>query len=182
MTNIEDKYFDWLYGIVCSDGYFKKLSFRKLFATLHVTDFEYTIPMDSNRFEDGIDLRYRFGMENGYSQSEIASFLDTRPCSVLEMMIALSLRCEERIMSDPDLGNRTGLWFWTMIDNLGIGRENDSVYDEMYVRKCLSRFLYRAYAPNGKGGLFALPNFNGDLTTVEIWNQAMWYLNYILEN
>ena len=79
------------------------------------------IPMDGNRAEDGIDLRYRFGHEQHYSDAMVASFLDDRPCSVLEMMIALSIRCEEHIMDDPDVGNRTGQWFWSMIASLGSG-------------------------------------------------------------
>lgn len=51
----------------------------------------------------------------------IASYLDNRPCSVLEMIIALAIRLEEHIMDDPDIGNRTGQWFWDMIVSLGLG-------------------------------------------------------------
>ena len=42
----------------------------------------------------------------------ISAYLDNKTCSVLEMMIALAIRCEEHIMDDPDVGNRTGQWFW----------------------------------------------------------------------
>ena len=56
-----------------------------------------------------------------------------RPCSVLEMMIALSMRCEEQIMDDPDIGNRTGQWFWDMIDNLGLGEHERLKFDGRYV-------------------------------------------------
>ena len=91
MTRDELKfdYFDWMYGLVCDTKYPKKLSYRKLLNFLHNMDFTYQLTMDSNRFEDGIELRYRFGYENGYDCSVIANYLDDSPCSVLEMLIAL---------------------------------------------------------------------------------------------
>jgi len=52
------------------------------------------LPMDGNRAEDGIDLRYRFGYEKEYEGSTIASYLDNSPCSVLEMLIALAFRAK----------------------------------------------------------------------------------------
>ena len=51
-----DQYFDWVYQLVVDDRYSNK-SYRKLFARLYDTEFTYTIPMDGNRAEDGIDLR-----------------------------------------------------------------------------------------------------------------------------
>ena len=85
--------------------------------------------MDADRAEDGINLRYRFGYENGYESAMIASYLDDRPCSVLEMMVALSMKMEEQIMDDPDIGDRTSVWFWKMIDNLGLGTMHDGIID-----------------------------------------------------
>ena len=113
-----DQYFDWMYQLVVDDRYSNK-SYRKLFARLYDTEFTYTIPMDGNRAEDGIDLRYRFGREQLYSDAMVASCLDDRPCSILEMMIALAIRCEEHIMDDPDAGDRTGQWFWSMLGAWG---------------------------------------------------------------
>jgi hypothetical protein len=138
--------------------------------------------MDGNRAEDGIDLRYRFGYEQGYDSPMIATLLDDRPCSVLEMLIALAIRCEEHIMNDPDIGNRTGQWFWNMIINLGLGFMDDTKFDENYVKDVISRFLYRKYKRNGEGGLFTVEHCKNDLRTVEIWYQMCWYLDEVLEN
>jgi hypothetical protein len=138
--------------------------------------------MDGNRAEDGIDLRYRFGYEQGYDSPMIATLLDDRPCSVLEMLIALAIRCEEHIMDDPDIGNRTGQWFWNMIINLGLGFMDDTKFDENYVKDVISRFLYRKYKRNGEGGLFTVEHCKNDLRTVEIWYQMCWYLDEVLEN
>ncbi|WP_243133445.1 hypothetical protein [[Ruminococcus] torques] len=60
-------YFNWMCQLVFDGRYSKKLSYRRLLKVLHKIEFTYSIPMDGNRAEDGIDLRYRFGYENGYS-------------------------------------------------------------------------------------------------------------------
>ena len=96
-------YFEWMYGLVCDD----EASYRELFHFLHGVDFTYTIDMDGNRFDDGVNLRYRFADECRYSGRLVAKYLDTRPCSVLEMLLALAIRLEEHIMSDPERGDRT---------------------------------------------------------------------------
>jgi len=137
--------------------------------------------MDGNREADGIDLRYRFGYENSYEDPMIAANLDDRPCSVLEMLIALSIRCEEHIMDDPDIGDRTGEWFWNMIENLALGSMSDSKFDRDYVNNAISRFLNREYKRNGEGGLFTIKHCKYDLRTVEIWYQMCWYLDDILK-
>lgn len=181
MTRNELKYdyFDWMSGLVHDAMYPKKLSFRRLLDFLNNIDFTYQLAMDSNRFEDGIELRYRFGYENGYDSSIIANYLDDRPCSVLEMLIALSIRLEEHIMDDPDIGDRTGQWFWNMITNLGLGSMDDEKFDDGYVENIIFRFLERQYEADGKGGLFTLKNCRYDLRNVEIWYQACWYLDSI---
>lgn len=170
-------YFEWMYRLVCSDKNARGPSYRKLLTHLHERDFVYTIPMDGNRAEDGTDLRYRFGYEHSYKGPVIASFLDDRPCSVLEMMIALAVRCEENIMDDPDIGDRTGQWFWNMIVNLGLGHMTDRYFDQVLVDNILDRFMERRHGPHGEGGLFTVRNPRRDLRFVEIWYQMNWYLS-----
>jgi len=177
-NKLNKKYFEWMYQLVCNN---KRLSYRKLLSYLHNVEFIYIIEMDSNRAEDGIDLRYRFGYEQGYDNQMIFTLLDNQPCSVLEMLIALAIRCEEHIMSNMN-DNRTELWFWNMINNLGLGSMDDSNFDEDYVEDVVSRFLYRKYKPNGEGGLFTVKHCKSDLRNVEIWYQMCWYLNEVLEN
>lgn len=171
------EYLDWMYQIVCNDEYAKNLTHRKLFSYLYDTEFTYTIPMDGNRAEDGIELRYQFGHECGYHGSIIASCIDNRPCSVLEMMIALALRCETHIMDDPDCGNRVGQWFWSMIVNLGLGGMTDERFDESYVDDRVYIFLNRKYDRNGRGGLFTVEDPPNDMRRTDIWYQMCWYLN-----
>lgn len=178
--DIRNEYFSWLYSIVCSGAFPRETSHRDLLSCLHNIDFTFTVMRDRNRAEDGINLRYRFAVSNGYSDS-IGFVLECLggPCSVLEMMIALSIRCEETIMDDPEIGDRTGQWFWGMIINLGLGGMTDIHFDPDFVSETITRFLNRDYDPDGRGGLFTIRNCHRDLREVEIWYQLCWYLDSI---
>lgn len=177
---ISDEYFDWLLKLVNRDGYSRHISFKRLLTHLHNVEFRYSIPKDQNRAADGVDLRYRFALINGYEYDAdyILEALDG-PCSVLEMLVALSIRCEENIMDDPNIGDRTKQWFWGMIVNLGLGSMTDDEYDRRYVNHVLKRFFNREYEPNGEGGLFTIRGCDRDLRKVEIWYQLCWYLDSI---
>lgn len=167
-----NEYFEWLVYIVCDERYSGPITYWKLLRTLFYVEFTYTIPMDKNRAEDGIGLRYRFYLETNEKSID-------EPCSLLEMMVALAIRCEN-IMDDPDVGDRTGQWFWSMINSLGLGTMSDDNYYEAYVDNVIYRFLNREYFPDGKGGLFTIKNCDTDLRDVEIWHQLCWYLDSIL--
>ena len=177
--NVVNDYFEWLYDLVSRDLHHEKVSYRKLLMQLHDTEFVWILPMDENRAKDGLDLRYRFSISQGYEGEYLSSYIDG-PCSVLEMMTALAIRCEENIMDDTRYGDRTTQWFWGMINNLGLGSMWGNNYDKDYVDQVLQTFLNRDYAPNGKGGLFTIRNCDRDLRDVEIWYQLNWYLNSIL--
>lgn len=178
-TNMEKEYFEWMFERVCSNRYAKGISYRKLLTYLHDTEFMCSIPNDSNRAEDGIDLRRRFSYECYLDDY----FIDPRtelggPCTMLEMMIALSINAEI-IMDDPRIGNRTGQWFWKMITNLGLGSMTDDKFDIYLVEEIIDTFLNREYESDGHGGLFVIRGCEYDLRDVEIWIQLGWYLNSI---
>lgn len=177
---LDNLYFEWLYQLVCNDLYSRAASHRKLLMRLHSIDFTWTIDMDENRALDGIALRKRFEYENACDPGIMDLYFEGRPCSILEMMIALAIRCEEDIMADPMCGNRIGQWFWSMIVSLGLGGITDYRYDREYVDNVIFRFLTRNYDRDGKGGLFTIPNCGVDLRNVEIWYQMNWYIDSIL--
>lgn len=137
------------------------------------------IRRDRNRAEDGENLRYRFAVEKGYNESTAITDIGGA-CSVLEMMAALAIRCEEQIADDIQYGNRTGQWFWKMIVNLGLGQMTNDMYDRRVVDSILQTFLDRKYKPDGEGGLFRIRDCDVDLRHVEIWHQLCWYLDTIL--
>ena len=173
---ILNEYFEWLYRLVCGDRYSNAISYKKLLAYLHRTEFTYLLSKDKNRAADGVDLRYRFSKERYHGH--VPSCLDG-PCSILEMMVALAIRCEETIMDDPKIGDRTSQWFWGMVTNMGLGYMSDNRFDEYAAKEIIDRFLNRDYSQNGRGGLFTVRNCEYDLTNIEIWTQMLWFLDSI---
>ena len=171
-NEINDEYFNWLCGLVSGavDGH-GLTRFGKLLTYLHSVDFSYTHPRDGNRAEDGIALRYRFADEHNYNNAMIATYLDDKPCSVLEMMVALAVRIEDHIMWDPDLGDRTDVWFFIMLDSLGVTHLINRRFDEDEAAYIIDRFLNREYERNGRGGLFAVNTDKHDMRSLEIWYQ-----------
>lgn len=174
--DIQNEYFEWMYGLVYRRTRLRHSSYRELLWFLHSTEFTFTISQDSNRAADGVYLRYKFSLDRGLDVSSLSG-----PCSVLEMLVALAVRCEEHIMDDPDVGDRTARWFWGMIANMNLGFMSDDKFDREFVEQRVSIFLNREYEPNGEGGLFTVENCRRDMRTVEIWCQMCWYLNSILE-
>lgn len=183
MTNyIQDRYFDWLMEIVCCDkysGYRKKYDI--LLKHLLLREFHWSIPKDENRYLDGLELRDDFLYENPDLINDFALYFDESSCSVLEVMIALAQRCET-IMSNDAFGNRTSRWFWDMITSLNLRDMTNQYFEKEYVNETIFRCLDHEYEPDGRGGLFTIPDIDTDLRYVEIWYQMCWYLNYIIDN
>lgn len=170
---VRKEYFEWMYDLVCDGRFADSITYRRLFELLHNTEFVYFIPHDENRAEDGISMRYHYCVS--HECEDLEWYLDG-PCSILEMMIALAIR-EEHIMSDPDKGDRTAQWFWSMISSLGLSGMTDYNFDEEFVNDSVAKFLNREYSPDGKGGLFTIRKWKRDARTAEIWHQLLAYLN-----
>lgn len=178
---LEDKfredYFKWLCNIVCGKRFGREVSYNKLLSFLYSKEFYAVMARDENRASDGIDLRREFMFTSGYDTA--MPDLMSEPCDILEMMVALSLRCERTIMDNPQIGNRTGQWFWQMISSLGLQGMHDKRFDVRLVHEITDTFLERKYDRDGKGGLFTIPNCRDDLRREEIWIQMCWFLDSI---
>lgn len=173
---MNERYFEWMLDLVCGDRHFRDPSYQKLLKRLHEIEFVYLLDMDANRADDGTDLRDRFAYETGIDIQD----MDGYPCSVLEMMVALAHRCEEQIMGDPDMGDRTGKWFFEMIENLGLIDMDDDHYDDYIVDRTIMKFMRREYDRDGAGGLFPDCRYDCDMRQIDIWYQMMWYLDACL--
>lgn len=176
---VVNAYFDWLYNKVCNGRFSNNISYRELLWFLHETEFICLIKKDRRRAADGEYLRYRFAYSSELDYNYVSECIDGT-CSVLEMMVALALQCEESIMDNPQIGDRTGQWFWGMITNLGLGHMVDGRFVKGLAEEIMDTFLNRNYEPNGRGGLFTIKNCNVDLRGVEIWDQMCWYLNNMI--
>ena len=89
MEYLRERYFQWICQIAMNG---EAENHQRLLRFLFNKDYRYINPRDANRESDGIDLRYRYGYESDVPLSQITSELDDKPCSVLEMMLALAMR------------------------------------------------------------------------------------------
>ena len=177
--NIHNDYFDWLCSKIHGVEYYYN-SYRYLLSELHNIEFYWILPNDSNRAQDGVDLRSRFCYENDIPEEFGMRELDGR-CSFFEMLVALAIRCEEQIMGDPLKNDQTDKWFWLMIRNMGLIEMDDARFDLGVVHYSVRNVLERRFEPNGRGGLFILPFCDGkDLRYIEIWYQMMLYLDNLI--
>lgn len=167
------EYFEWLLDLVCENRPEREL-YLKLLTRLHQIEFVWFHVMDENRASDGVNLRRRFAAINGYE--DVIGYLD-EPCSVLEMMVGLAVRCEEWLMDNPHKGNRTSQWFWDMVINMNLAIVIDDEFDIEYVDSCVNRMLERQYDYDGTGGLFRVRNPRRDMRDIEIWAQLAAYIN-----
>lgn len=179
MNELRNLYFEWMAQVAISDSRTRD-DYLMLLEHLDNMDFTYSIPMDENRFNDGQDLRYRFGYEYNIPEEDIdAMSCEKGSCSILEMMVALSLKIEENFMSDPAYGNRISNWFFEMLHSLKLDGMTNDRYDKYWIDHRIYVLLNHIYDPNGSGGLFTIPDTKQDLRYVDIWNQMSWYINTI---
>lgn len=164
------EYFNWLINFVKGDNKYLFLLFA-----LHKKDFYSTVPNDDNRGADGKALRNLFFKDIGWY---LDGALDN-PCSVLEMLIGVSIRCNG-IMIETGETNNTQKWFWEILNNMGLNKYSNEVYINLNgpveIDIVLDRVLGRQYDQNGYGGMFPLEHTNKDQRTVEIWYQMSAYL------
>lgn len=159
---------------------------KNLFKRLYDIEFVPILPLDSNRIQDGVSLRYKYAEEHDIHQDVIDSLYDNSTCSVLEMMVGLAYRMEDQFMSDGEYGDRTITWLWVMLKSMGLYYINDDVYSEdpdqfnAIIENIVLIFLSREYEPDGTGSLFKIPNCQVDLRDTEIWSQMCMFIDRLL--
>lgn len=168
------RYFNWMYSLAIGKS---RRFYRSLLLYLDSRTFTWSMRMDVNREKDGLNLRKRFVEEEGGTFTKP----EGTPCSVLEMMVALCVRCEEQIMSNPDLGNRVPVWFMEMLRSMEIDDMVETYFDEIVAEEAVNRMLDREYDRDGHGGLFTCEESSKDMRRLEIWYQAMEYFNEVLD-
>lgn len=169
-------YFNWLCDkITPLNSHNFKFNHELLLNTLYSLEYVTDDYMDKNRLIDGLTLRNRYSEENNFDIEMINSYI-CGPCSMLEMMVALAIRCEETIMCDPTKPDRTPYWFEEMLYSLGLNEQCNEVFDYNYVVNRINIFLNKQYESNGYGGLFVIHNSKIDMRTKDIWYQMQAYL------
>lgn len=167
IQSLDGAYLTWLYTKVerLRDG---EPPYFELLEQMFKTKFDWMIPNDDNRVEDGLALRRRFQFETGQDISS-GDWMDL-DCSFLEMLVALSQRLSFQI--DEDVPN----CFWHILRNIGIDENcQDGLIDHEYVDDALNRVIWRNYEADGSGGLFPLQNPDRDQRGVELIYQLYRY-------
>lgn len=154
--------------------------YEKLLNMLDNIPYTYSHSGDGNRYEDGVGLRYKFAYDHTINYAEVAAILDVRPCTVLEMMLALACKMEN-LVEQPDFPYESvPKYLMGMLANLGLISITDDNVNPPYVEMVIKRFMNGTYDPiTGRGALFPnvmeLPNYNYR----DIWNQCTNYLTFI---
>lgn len=170
MRRQEQLYLSWLINFICDGDH--KIYYSELLRFLYRTDYIYDNEYDENLAEYGLELRFDYNDR----VADLSDDILNRECSLLEMMIALSISMEEEIMSNDSFGDRTKRWFWDMIESLGLTKFEDSYWDELRVDEIINNFEEKKYQKNGKGGLFTIENSKINMRDMTIWDQMSKYL------
>lgn len=170
---------DYLNYLIWRGNLQKYTKFSDLFEILHNIEFTWILDRDDNREADGIELRDDYEIPDGYTEQEIYMFMN-RWCSVLEMLIGLSIRVDDDFIGDPE-EEHPEEFFIKMIQNLGLYIYNDSIHNYEYkkniIRRKVNNWLSRNFASDGKGSPFPIKNDQRDQRTIEIWDQMISYIN-----
>ena len=166
----------WLMNYI----HFRYEGYQKLVHLLWNTPFEgKLIGFDENWIANGLFLRGYFERQTG---KNLGIFKD-HSCTVMEVLIAISMRIEEYIGYES--ASET---LWELLENLGLDKFRDkksehpdtpdtflTLFDSKNVRKILDIWMQRKYDKNGKGGIFPLKNTKRDQKQVEMWSQLNEY-------
>lgn len=170
--DMEWEYLQWLIDKAdISDDMDPYRSYDMLLTQLNNKEFEWIVPNDDNRLENGLYLRVHFQREVG--GPEVSGY-----CSLLEVFVALAGKMAFQMSKESD---DPGYWFYIMMDNVGLLRFTDAYYNNDYstasqVDNILNTIIFRKYEYNGEGGLFPLKRPKEDQRHVELWYQLSAYV------
>ena len=175
-TDEFDSYFLWLGSLVDVDWD----RYSELLYILDNIEFRWSIPQDESRAVEGCLLREEFyNASNGVEDWVL--FLD-KPCSVLEALIPLSRRMDD-LLTDEFKGDRSRVWFWEFIDNLGLRPyDNNRIKLHLYdncdydIQVIVGRWLDREFDFDGSGSIFPVPGCVGDQREISTIYQLYNYV------
>lgn len=153
------------------------LLLRQLYDTTFII-YDYD---DTNRTSDGYFLREEFcTVEHIPSRRGTGDPLAVMPCCLLELMLGLCERIEREYLGggyEPT----TWLWFYSMLDSLGLLAYTDDAYDADAVNGILSAFMGPICQPNKRGTLFYIPQKYAKYRAHSrpIWEQMQAWISYI---
>lgn len=161
-----NRYFLYLIDLI--DG----REYSNLLEKLHSVEYNAYIKGDDNRTSFGKKLRDEF---DGVYDGPFGG------ATILEVLVGLSIECENKLMYDEEKGDRTSSWFWMMLHNAGITYWSDENSHRPDFEEATEEWIYifnnRKYKRDGTGGnIFILKKPQKDMRKVELWYQLNWYM------
>lgn len=147
----------------------------KMFEILHNIEYRYSINRDENREADGRDLRYEYAALEDLTVEERGEFMD-HWVSVFEVLLALAIRINDDYIGDPS-DEHPEDFFLEMFENLGLDEIKNDRYAEDITESIVNKWLDREFDKDGFGSPFPLNRGIKDQRDVELWDQAMAYIN-----
>ena len=171
----DDTYFAWLRSKIHSKTRPKAVSTHNLLLhALHQTTYGWIFPMDENRLGEAKRMR-------SYYKNEVGTPAPNEAYSLLEVMIGLADRMEHEYLTDAEsYGDRTGVWFWNMVSSMNLMDYDDEHFIASEVEEKIGCMLGRGYASDGFGSLFFIPGVKRDMRKLQIWDQMLCYVSYVL--
>lgn len=182
----KDSYFSWLLDIIEHEK--QEKTYILMLGELYDADFEVlsTVPRDQNRAFDGLRLRESFlDSVDPFFEKGFYIFKDKKICSILEMIIGISKRMNDELMTEVG-DDKTAQYFWEICQNLGLlYYDDDKFVEDFYwsqvdVGEICKKLCLRKYKPDGtNGGMFPmLGNTRINQKKTEIWFQMQEYINW----
>lgn len=141
----------------------KYKNYTKLFTYLLMTPFIFKNNRDKNRARDGLDLREDFLKERGIQTERLDE--NVTECSMLEMLIALSIRVDKEYIGDPSDPN-PDLFFWDLIVNSALDYLDNNGFDPDLFNYKMDQIY------SDRINMFLMRG-----STQEIWSQMLAYVS-----
>jgi hypothetical protein len=169
MSNpLTEDYLRWLVPQIRDEE--QSPTYWDLFRAMFEKEFEWQVPNDDNRLQDGLDLRAEYCYANHIRAGSLRKLGQAR---FLEVLIGLSRRMSFAA------GESAQGWAWQFVENLELTRMTDplSRRKQHKVDEILDTVIWRTYTPDGVGGFFPLSWPDEDQTKKEIWYQMAAYID-----
>ena len=127
-NQVAHEYHRWLISLVDPDGVFET-NYRSLMSLMDKTSYYYVLPLDKNRYLDGIAMRDRYDYEVNRSRWDVLDVLGDKECSILECLVAVFCRYSDDILVEPGENSLAPELFYVSLENLGLLDQDDEHFD-----------------------------------------------------
>lgn len=112
--------------------------------------------LNTDRYEDAEQLRIDYGIDNNIK--DVLLYFEDTSITVFEVLVALSMRLEKKVVPNNKKGDRTSQWFWALINDIGLGKQDDDRCDSNIIDGIVKEWM-------------------SEKNKISLWKQAMNIIN-----